>query len=75
MQWPNEEWRQNGGKNKWNGWRPEKGMEGTVVHKWAPCHRDQVKRSHVDKTILLLQIGERYVPIAESGVVDTGVEV
>ncbi len=36
------------------------------MHKWIPCHRETVKRSHVDKTIVLLKIGDRYVPIVES---------
>jgi len=36
------------------------------VHKWVPCHREPLRRSHVDKTIVLLKIGERYVPIVES---------
>lgn len=27
-----------------------------------------VKRSHVDKTIVLLHIGDRYVPIVETGI-------
>merc|ERR1712029_558491 len=44
------------------------GMEGIIVHKWSPCHREVLKRSHVDKTILLLQIGNRYVPIVETAV-------
>ena len=39
-----------------------------IVHKWSPCHREVLKRSHVDKTILLLQIGNRYVPIVETAV-------
>ena len=38
------------------------------MHKWSPCHREVLKRSHVDKTILLLQIGNRYVPIVETAV-------
>ncbi|KAJ8308590.1 hypothetical protein KUTeg_013464 [Tegillarca granosa] len=54
--WPNEEWRLKGGKNVWSGWTPTKGMEGTVVHRWSPCHRDISKRSHVDKPIVLVQI-------------------
>ena len=39
-----------------------------IVHKWVPCHREVLKRSHVDKTILLLKIENRYVPIVESAV-------
>ncbi len=37
-----------------------------LVHKWSPCHRELLFRSHVDKTIVLLKIGERYVPIVEA---------
>ncbi|XP_074658604.1 pecanex-like protein 1 [Tubulanus polymorphus] len=72
VMWPNDDWRLKGGKNSWSGWVPEKGMDGTVVHRWMPCHREQVRRSHVDRTILLLQIGDKYVPIAEAGVQDIG---
>ena len=75
VQWPNEDWRQNGGRNRWNGWMPEKGMEGTIVHRWVPCHREVGKRSHVDKTILLVQIVDKYVPIAEAGTTYLGAEV
>ncbi|XP_048259849.1 pecanex-like protein 1 isoform X1 [Haliotis rufescens] len=75
VQWPNEEWRQHGGKNTWSDWTPCKGMEGIVVHRWVPGHRDPNRRSHVDKTILLVQVGEHYVPIAENGITDLGAEV
>lgn len=75
MQWPREEWKQNGGKNSWGDWVPRAGMEGTVVHRWTPNHRDLSKRSHLDKTILLVQLNEHYVPISESGVADLGAEV
>ena len=40
-----------------------------MVHKWSPCHRELLFRSHVDKTIILLKIGERFVPIVETAVV------
>lgn len=70
VQWPNDEWRQKGGKNNWGGWTVERGSVGTVVHRWQPCHREVGRRSHVDRTILLVQIGDRYVPIAEAGVVE-----
>lgn len=64
--WPDESWRARGGRNDWKNWLPDEGMEGVVVHRWAPCHREVLFRSHVDKTILLLRIGERFVPIVES---------
>ncbi|XP_052769095.1 pecanex-like protein 1 isoform X2 [Mya arenaria] len=73
VQWPQMEWRNNGGVNAWGSWSPAVGMEGTVVHRWIPCHWDVVRRSHVDKTILLVQIGDRYVPIGESGVTPVNV--
>lgn len=75
IHWPNEEWRLNGGKSGWSGWMPDKGMEGNVVHRWIPCHRDSGRRSHIDKTIILVQIGDRYVPIAETGLAYLGVDV
>ncbi|XP_050441269.1 pecanex-like protein 1 isoform X2 [Adelges cooleyi] len=73
--WPDEKMRIRGGRSYWKDWLPEKGMEGLVVHQWVPNHRDLSRRSHVDKTILLIKIDERYVPIAESGVLDLGAEV
>ncbi|CAI9723870.1 1,Pecanex 2,Pecanex 3, pecanex [Octopus vulgaris] len=76
VQWPRDDWKQNGGKSGWNGWTPTKGLEGTIVHRWVPCHRDPVCRSHVDYTILLVQVGsDKYVPIADGGVMHLGVEV
>ncbi|KAL5239767.1 hypothetical protein ACI65C_007177 [Semiaphis heraclei] len=73
--WPDEKMRIRGGRSHWKDWLPEKGMEGLVVHQWVPNHRDLSKRSHVDKTIVLLKIDERYVPIAEAGILDLGAEV
>ncbi|GLV35789.1 pecanex [Carabus blaptoides fortunei] len=73
--WPDECMRSHGGRSHWRDWLPEKGMEGQVVHRWTPCHRDPNKRSHVDRTILLVKIDDKYVPIAESGVQDLGAEV
>lgn len=46
-----------------------------VVHKWIPCHKDPKKRSHIDRTILLVQIEDRFVPIEESGVQDLELEI
>jgi hypothetical protein len=77
VQWPNEEWRAAGGKSGWNGWTPNVGDEGTVVHRWTPGHREATRRSALiaDKTILLVQVGERYVPVADTGVTFLGIEV
>ncbi|XP_011311909.1 pecanex-like protein 1 isoform X2 [Fopius arisanus] len=73
--WPDERMRQQGGRTGWQHWVPERGMEGCVVHRWLPNHRDPNRRSHVDKVILLVKIDDRYVPIAEQGVRDLGAEV
>ena len=70
VMWPNEEWRQAGGRSKWNGWRPEKGMQGVIVHRWVPFHRELMRRSHVEKCIVLVQIGDKYVPVGEAGVTE-----
>ncbi|KAJ8683819.1 hypothetical protein QAD02_019611 [Eretmocerus hayati] len=73
--WPDERMRQMGGRSGWQHWVPERGMEGCVVHRWSPNHRDPNRRSHVDKVILLVRIDDKYVPIAEQGVRDLGAEV
>jgi len=73
--WPSEEWRNVGGLSGWNGWSPSVGDEGTVIHRWIPSHRDPSRRSHTDKTIILLQIDDKYVPVAEAGLTFLGVEV
>ncbi|XP_060530185.1 pecanex-like protein 1 isoform X2 [Cylas formicarius] len=75
VSWPTEYMRCRGGRSYWKDWLPEVGMEGPVVHKWVPCHRDPNKRSHVDRTILLMQIDDKFVPIAESGVQILGPDV
>ncbi|KAK6621304.1 hypothetical protein RUM43_011610 [Polyplax serrata] len=73
--WPDEGMRLKGGRSYWKDWLPDTGMEGQVVHRWVPNHRDPAKRSNVDKTILLVKVEDKYVPIAEAGVQDLGVEV
>ncbi|XP_071835143.1 pecanex-like protein 1 isoform X3 [Apostichopus japonicus] len=80
FEWPNENMRHQGGLNAWKGWYPEEGMEGTVVHVWGPFHLERSKRSHSEKTILLVRMdggggSSKYVPIDELGIVDLGAEV
>lgn len=62
--------RSSGGQSSWgkDDWSPSEGMIGTVVHFWQPNHSDSHYRSNVNRTILLLKIGKRYVPIGEKGV-------
>lgn len=43
-------------------------MVGNVVHYWQPNHPDHHYRSNVNRTILLVKIGERHVPIGEKGI-------
>ncbi|XP_058445647.1 protein pecanex isoform X2 [Malaya genurostris] len=66
--WPNEQFRSCGGRSSWKDWQPQEGMVGNVIHYWQPNHPDHYFRSHVNRTILLLKIGERCVPIGEKGV-------
>ena len=56
------------GSYAWNNWIPVENMRGVVVHKWSPVHPHPMHRSHTDKTILLLRIEDKYVPIAEQAV-------
>ncbi|XP_051946322.1 pecanex-like protein 1 isoform X2 [Xyrauchen texanus] len=73
--WPDESMRLRAGRNFWREWSPLEGMEGHVVHRWVPCSRDPVSRSHINKTILLVQVDDKLVPIIETGVIELGAEV
>ena len=67
--WPNEQFRKSGGRLGWGkDWVPQEGMVGNVVHYWQPNHSDQYFRSNVNRTILLIKIGEKFVPISDKGV-------
>lgn len=72
--WPDEKMRARGGRTFWKDWLPEIGMEGIVVHRWIPNHRDPNRRSNVDRTIVLLKIEDKFVPISETGVMNCGEE-
>ena len=53
----------------WKTWRPQKGLEGEVIHEWRPFHKDLTMRSHIDKVLLLVKMADdRYVLIREQGV-------
>ncbi|XP_041131518.1 pecanex-like protein 1 isoform X5 [Polyodon spathula] len=75
LQWPDEVMRLRAGRSCWREWSPQEGMEGHVIHRWVPCSRDPGSRSHIDKTILLVQIEDKLVPIIETGVMELGAEV
>ncbi|KAH0620677.1 hypothetical protein JD844_021355 [Phrynosoma platyrhinos] len=75
LQWPDEMIRLKAGRNSWKDWSPQEGMEGHVIHRWVPCSRDPGCRSHIDKTILLVQIEDKYVAVIETGVLELGAEV
>uniref|UniRef100_A0A1Q3F6X8 Pecanex-like protein n=1 Tax=Culex tarsalis TaxID=7177 RepID=A0A1Q3F6X8_CULTA len=66
--WPSEQFRSLGGRSSWKEWTPQEGMVGITVHYWQPNHPDHHFRSNVNRTILLVRIGERFVPIGEKGV-------
>uniref|UniRef100_A0A669EE28 Pecanex-like protein n=1 Tax=Oreochromis niloticus TaxID=8128 RepID=A0A669EE28_ORENI len=75
LQWPDETMRLRAGRTCWRDWSPLEGMEGHVIHRWVPCSRDLANRSHIDKTILLVQVEDKLVPIIETGVIELGAEV
>ncbi|KAG9336755.1 hypothetical protein JZ751_003103 [Albula glossodonta] len=75
LQWPDEAVRLRAGRICWRDWSPLEGMEGHVIHRWVPCSRDPGSRSHIDKTILLVQVEDKLVPIIETGVIELGAEV
>lgn len=67
--WPNEVMRSSGGRSSWGrDWTPQEGMVGYVVHYWQPNHPDSYFRSNFNRTLFLIQIGDRYVPVGENGV-------
>ncbi|XP_053700962.1 pecanex-like protein 1 [Synchiropus splendidus] len=75
LQWPDETLRLRAGRTCWREWSPLKGMEGHVIHRWVPCSRDPASRSHIDRTILLVQVDDKLVPVVETGVIELGAEV
>uniref|UniRef100_A0A673BXS7 Pecanex-like protein n=1 Tax=Sphaeramia orbicularis TaxID=375764 RepID=A0A673BXS7_9TELE len=75
LQWPDETMRLRAGRTCWRDWSPLEGMEGHVIHRWVPCSRDPANRSHIDKTILLVQVDDKLVPVIETGVIELGAEV
>lgn len=66
--WPNEKMRLAGGRSSWKDWTPKEGMVGYVVHYWQPNHPDNQFRSNFNRTLFLMQIGDRFVPVTENGV-------
>lgn len=68
MKWPTEKMRAAGGRSGWEGWYPEEGMVGNIIHFWVPFHKDPQFCSKVNHTILLVRIHEKFVPINERGV-------
>lgn len=68
VDWPSESMRSSGGQSSWKDWTPQEGMVGFIVHYWQPNHPDPYFRSNFNRTLFLLQIGDRYVPVGELGV-------
>ncbi|XP_036006877.1 pecanex-like protein 1 isoform X2 [Fundulus heteroclitus] len=73
--WPDDTMRLRAGRTCWRDWSPVEGMEGHVIHRWVPCSRDPASRSHINKTILLVQVEDKLVPIIDTGVIELGAEV
>lgn len=66
--WPNEAMRLAGGRSSWKEWTPKEGMVGMVRHFWQPNHPNHHFRSNFNRTVLLIQIGDKFVPVSENGV-------
>ena len=52
------------------GLEPSHGVGGTVVHRWTRCHRDQPGGAKDP-----VKTDDKFVPIAEAGVIDAGILV
>lgn len=70
VDWPSERMRMAGGQSSWKDWQPQEGMVGFIVHYWQPNHPDPHFRSNFNRTLFLMQIGERFVPVGEHGVME-----
>lgn len=68
VSWPTETMRLAGGRSSWKEWLPQEGMVGYIVHYWQPNHPDNNFRSNFNRTLYLIQIGDRFVPVGENGV-------
>jgi hypothetical protein len=68
VKWPTEQMRTAGGRTGWDGWYPQEGMVGNIIHYWVPFHKDPQFCSKVNHIILLIRIQEKFVPINERGV-------
>ena len=69
LNWPEPGLAAKAGRPHWRSWRPQKGMEGEVVHEWRPFHKESVKRSHIDKVLVLVKMTDDcYVLIREQGI-------
>lgn len=69
--WPNEFIRSIGtrqGSEILTPWTPEMGYVGHVVHCWHPYHSHAEFRSNCSHTIVLVKLGDKYVPVSEEGV-------
>ncbi len=67
--WPNEMMRLCGGRSSWGrDWTPQEGMVGYIVHYWVPGHPNLDFRSNFNRTLFLIQIGDKFVPVGENGV-------
>jgi hypothetical protein len=69
LSWPDPALAAKAGRSHWRAWRPQEGMEGVAVHEWRPFHKERVKRSHIDKVLVLLKMtNDYYVLICEQGI-------
>jgi hypothetical protein len=60
LAWPSEAWRTGGGTNAWAGWSATKGDRGIAIAKTKHCF--------MNETVVFVEIGLHYVPIAQSGI-------
>ncbi len=61
VMWPSPTVKALGGKNAWGGWEPKNGDVGVAIGKSTHCSQSV--------TVVFVQVGSRYVPIDEKGIV------
>merc|ERR1712048_1431103 len=60
--WPSNWLREKSLRSSWDGWYPQAGMVGNIVHRWIPGSLEPSKFISGDKVLLLLQVDDYIVP-------------
>ena len=69
LQWPSPFLREKARRTDWDGWYPQAGMVGDVLHYWDNTSNDPMRAISTDKKIYILRVEGYIVPVVDSGLV------